>query len=92
MLLETSCNKSTLFKSTITLLYLFIFIEYIVQHATTKIVPAYTSHVAKLTQVKSWENVIVFCELKCFCDAARVSDSLSSFFISAWFSARWSSC
>ena len=33
------CVKNTLFKVPFTLLYLFIFIEIIIQHATTKIVP-----------------------------------------------------
>ena len=36
--LSSGCNKNTLFKVRFTLLYLFIFIDIIVQHATTKIV------------------------------------------------------
>ena len=45
------CDQITQFKSTITLLYLFIFIEYIVQHATTKTVPV-SDTVLELDMIK----------------------------------------
>ena len=67
-----SCICYTLFKVQFTLLYLFIFIEIIVQHPSTKIVPASIYHTMIIPTVTS--KLRHSCILACFVTWEKVSN------------------